>query len=650
VNGTLTWTSSEAFEIKDPCFKLASGNTDNVLDIGIYGEYKDSGTKYKGAYFNVSDSDTFTVFKGATVEPGNTVNETSGYTLANLKAGNIAGTLTTASQPNVTEIGTQPVADITSLESLNQIILDDNTVISRTELQQLANINNNTIDATQWGRVSTMQDVASGASPTFSTVTANLNGNASTATTAGSATTASTATTVTDGTQAAIIALPAIISMRGETIGTVNWQNLKFLNQNLNTSASPTFVSVNANLTGNAATATTAGTVTTASQPTITTLTNLTSVQNQTIATTVWPYVNNLNQNLATTASPSFVSVNAGSPAGSTGNVNAGAAGVYSYNGAGRFVRFNTNGGANDLLSVGAAMVINYNGGSNGVQPENVELFGYFATSTPTLSVNGNVSLGNGVFDTVQSPTRTLTVKSGTAQGTTSLINVTDNSNGQIVSVGPDGIFSNYGTGAGGSPHIILRTGGVNRYIMGMQVAETGSGNTGSDFRLFSYTDAGGYLGAPLQIKRSNSAVTLEGPLLVQTTTDNTNGNITSGTYTPSASSLTGLTSIIFQGSFKYQRIGSIVNVVGRCYMANSSNIPKDSYFRMTLPVTFNNFLVANQASGGACNFRNASQVDNGSSWEIYAVAGAQLVEVYQHNVFGGTNTYASINFSYEIV
>jgi hypothetical protein len=68
-----------------------------------------------------------------------------------------------------------------------------------------------------------------------------------------------------------------------------------------------------------------------------------------------------------------------------TGDINAGAAGVYSFNGSGRYVRFNTNGGTNDLLSYGSALAVNYSGG------QNVNFFG----GTPAnLTVNGNVGIG----------------------------------------------------------------------------------------------------------------------------------------------------------------------------------------------------------------------------------------------------------------
>lgn len=100
------------------------------------------------------------------------------------------------------------------------------------------------------------------------------------------------------------------------------------------------------------------------------------------------------------------------------GDINAGSGGVYSYNGPSRYIRFNTNGGANDLLSAGAAMVINYSGS------QNVEFFGGAAA---TAYVNGNLSLGGGAFDYTPASTRTLSVRAGASQSSTALLDVKDN-------------------------------------------------------------------------------------------------------------------------------------------------------------------------------------------------------------------------------
>jgi hypothetical protein len=528
VTGALSFNELKSFTTEDTLIKIGNNNLADSLDLGIYAEYKNGGKRYSALYRDASDSGMWKLVDGISTEPSNVVTDTSNWSTfktgtvtcttalnaPSVSASTITGTLDTASQPNITAIGTQPVANITSLESLNQIILDDNTIISRAELQQLANINNNAISST-------------------------------------------------------------------------NWENLAALNQSVATSASPTFGTVTANLTGNASTATTAGTVTTASQSAITTLPNLTSVRGQVITNTAWQHVDTMNQSVATSASPSFSTLNVASPGGSGGAINSGPAGVYSYNDAFRYIRFNTNGGANDLLSAGAPMVINYNGGESGVKPENIELFGAYATSPSSLFVNGNVQLGGGAFDAIASPTRALLIRAGTSQGSATLMNITDASNASILNVSRFGITSNYATTGGGTGHLILANGGSQRFVIGMQVAETGSGNTGSDFRLFSYNDAGSYLGNPLSIKRSNSAVTLAGPLTLSSVSDNTNGNVTSGTFTPTISNLSNVTAASNVQS-TYSRIGNIVTCAYYInFTPGGGGIQSVHFqFRLTLPIT----------------------------------------------------------------
>lgn len=51
---------------------------------------------------------------------------------------------------------------------------------------------------------------------------------------------------------------------------------------------------------------------------------------------------------------------------------------------------------------------------------------------------------------------------------------------------------------------------GTTRFIVISTNAETGSGNTGYDFNIYRYSDAGSFLGIPLTITRSNGRTTLE--------------------------------------------------------------------------------------------------------------------------------------------
>ena len=73
VNGTLTYLNVIDLEVKDPLIKLATDNTANSLDIGFFGKYVSTGTRYKGLFNDASD-DKFKLFLGTTIEPGTTVN------------------------------------------------------------------------------------------------------------------------------------------------------------------------------------------------------------------------------------------------------------------------------------------------------------------------------------------------------------------------------------------------------------------------------------------------------------------------------------------------------------------------------------------------------------------------------------------------
>lgn len=73
-------------------------------------------------------------------------------------------------------------------------------------------------------------------------------------------------------------------------------------------------------------------------------------------------------------------------------------------------------------------------------------------------------------------------------------------------------------TAAGYIRMLALQTGTANRWLLGADNAAESGANVGSDFKLYSYTDAGGALSTPITITRSSSLVTLSGSLLVDGT------------------------------------------------------------------------------------------------------------------------------------
>ena len=98
VKGTTTTVESTVVEVTDPVFTVGQDATDDNLDRGIQFKYNNGGSKT--GFFGMYDSDhTFKYWADAT----NTSEVFSG-TLGNAAFGDIAGTLTTAAQPNVTDM------------------------------------------------------------------------------------------------------------------------------------------------------------------------------------------------------------------------------------------------------------------------------------------------------------------------------------------------------------------------------------------------------------------------------------------------------------------------------------------------------------------------------------------------------------------
>lgn len=101
VNGTTTTINSTIVSIADNMMQYASGNVANSVDIGFFGNYVNSGTKYATFFYDASDSSAseavFTLGH-STSAPGNTVtNFTLGRLVANL-TGELTGNAATATK------------------------------------------------------------------------------------------------------------------------------------------------------------------------------------------------------------------------------------------------------------------------------------------------------------------------------------------------------------------------------------------------------------------------------------------------------------------------------------------------------------------------------------------------------------------------
>ena len=98
VNGTTTTVNSQTLSVEDPLISLATANAANSLDIGFYGKYNDGTTRYTGLFNDASDTNTFRLFKGTTVEPTTTVNiGGAGYEAADLIIAGLTSTTGTFS-------------------------------------------------------------------------------------------------------------------------------------------------------------------------------------------------------------------------------------------------------------------------------------------------------------------------------------------------------------------------------------------------------------------------------------------------------------------------------------------------------------------------------------------------------------------------
>ena len=114
VSGSTTTVNTATLTVEDPLIKLAKGNTSaDSVDIGLFGTYNNGATQlYTGFFRDASDSGKWILYKDSEADPGTgtTVNVSgTGHAVATLKAnleGNVTGTISTASQTNITAIGT----------------------------------------------------------------------------------------------------------------------------------------------------------------------------------------------------------------------------------------------------------------------------------------------------------------------------------------------------------------------------------------------------------------------------------------------------------------------------------------------------------------------------------------------------------------
>jgi hypothetical protein len=69
VNGTVVTANVDNFTVEDPMIALGTGNAGDSLDLGFYGRYVSTGTRFAGLFRDASDSGKFKLFAGLTAEP-----------------------------------------------------------------------------------------------------------------------------------------------------------------------------------------------------------------------------------------------------------------------------------------------------------------------------------------------------------------------------------------------------------------------------------------------------------------------------------------------------------------------------------------------------------------------------------------------------
>lgn len=180
---------------------------------------------------------------------------------------------------------------------------------------------------------------------------------------------------------------------------------------------------------------------------------------------------------------------------------------------------------------------------------------------------------------------------------------------------------------SGDAAHMLLRASNTNRWGFGLQGSES-SANAGSNFVLFDYKDDGSFLSDALIITRSNNKFSPQGPVNLVTYTDNTNGNLTAGSYTPTIANVTNVSvANSTAGTHFYQRVGDRVHIDGYCTIGSSGAGLTTFTFTLTIPT-------------GANFSGTADAVGNGSCYEVTSATNRSTCNV------GSTNAAQTLNVS----
>jgi hypothetical protein len=93
VLGNATTLNTATLTVEDPLVKFGNANPSDSLDIGFFGEYVNSGTKFAGLFRDASDSGKFKLFNDLTTNPTGNIVTVADYTVATLVSNLTGGTV-----------------------------------------------------------------------------------------------------------------------------------------------------------------------------------------------------------------------------------------------------------------------------------------------------------------------------------------------------------------------------------------------------------------------------------------------------------------------------------------------------------------------------------------------------------------------------
>lgn len=185
-------------------------------------------------------------------------------------------------------------------------------------------------------------------------------------------------------------------------------------------------------------------------------------------------------------------------------------------------------------------------------------------------SIHTNNGSSTGPSHSFQAATGSGMWQSGGVHFSTSQVDrvAIDNNGNMSLSNSTNGLTTNLGSSGGGQAHYRLaNTNGDVRSSIGL--AGTDSVDSGSDFKVWLYNDAGSVSANPITCERETGTIILQTPVFFQDLTNNSRANLVVGSYTPTYTNSTGIAFSNPQVS-QYIRVGNNISACGQVTAAFS--------------------------------------------------------------------------------